>query len=217
MTDPSEYCQPADLHDHGLPRGALPNPGREIASVNTGTDIMSLDEHGFRLDDELVFRADEGGSLPAPLVEGTTKYAKPLTDSTFQVADTPGGAAINFTTAGALFFVIIALPKVAAIRWASALVDDMLPAHVVPLTAPYPVSVVAVAAQLAAWKLLSYTGQAPGTFAEIHKSSDDTIKRWARGIPLRGANVPASANLAVTGSSSSSDPRGWAPKDGSIP
>lgn len=212
----SRYCERADLHEHGLPRGALPNPGRLVAAVSTATDTLTLDGHGLALDEAITFRS-EVGTLPAELVAGTTYYAKPLTDNTFQVAATPGGAAINLTTAGSRIVVVAALPIDAAIEYASALIDDFLSAHAVPLVAPYPVIVVAATAQLAIAKLLSYTGQAPGTLSEAILAAQKLIERWAKGIPLRGPIVPPSANLAVTGVVSGTDPRGWAPEDGSLP
>ena len=78
----------------------LSNPARPIADVVSATDVLTCSAHGFTLNSVLTFRAEEGGSLPAPLVEGTTYYAIPLTDSTFSVASTPNGAPIDLTTSG---------------------------------------------------------------------------------------------------------------------
>ena len=219
MTAPSAYCVDADVYElGGLPRGALPNPGRLIAEVSTGTEILTLDGHGFRAGAKLLFRPEGGGSLPAPLVAGTTYYALPLTDSTFQVAATSGGSPINLTTAGSRVVVSTPLPMAGAIEWASALIDDMLPAHAVPLTSPYPAIVVATAAELAAWRLLSFTGGASADALSTRlANAQRVIDRWAKGLPIRGANVPPAAGLAVVAATMATDARGWIPADGRLP
>lgn len=214
MTD---YCESADLYDHGLPRGGLANPGRLIASVSTDTNVVTLDGHGFRSGAALLFRAEAGGSLPSPLVAGTTYYALPLTDSTFQVAATEGGDAIDLTTAGSNTVVSTPLAIGTAITWASAQVDDFLPAHVVPMTAPYPPTVVAVTAALAIAYLLTSTGSQSAEYIALKMAEGQKmLERWAKGIPLRGTNAPAPAGLAAVATSTTLDPRGWIAEEGRI-
>ncbi|HEU4431452.1 MAG TPA: hypothetical protein VFT98_22015 [Myxococcota bacterium] len=213
----SQYCQPDDLYRYAVPPGSFPNPGRLVAAVDTATDILTLDGHGLRADAEILFRAEAGGSLPAPLVAGTTYYAIVLTDATFKVAATAGGAAINLTTAGVNVIMIAELPFVEKIEMASAEVDE-LTGHPTPLDPPYPVSVIAYTAMRAADLMLLHTGQAPSVLGEEQRAiMREQRAAWRKGIPIRGAVVPPSANLAVTGSASSSDPRGWGGADGSIP
>lgn len=209
------YCEAADLYDHGLPRGGLPNPGRVVDAVVTGTEVMTLDGHGFREDAELVFRAEEGGSLPSPLAEGTTYYAIPLTDATFSVAASAGGAAVNLTTEGVMVIVTTPLPVTAAIEWASAWVDEQIP-HVLPLEEPYPKTIVAAVADLATARLLRYTGAASVALEEKLAVTQRLLERWARGVPVRGVTRPVSANLAAV-VSSGGDPRGWSSPGGMIP
>lgn len=213
----SAYCTAADLYTSGLPRGGLPNPGRLVAAVDASSNILTLDGHGFAADDELVFRAEDGGSLPGGISAGTTYYAKPLTDATFQVAATAVGAAIDLSSTGSSVVVVVQLPIESAIRWASAMVDSFLPAHLVPMTAPYNELVVATAADLAVARLLAYTGQASTQIADKLAAAQKLLERWAKNFPIRGVNAPASAQLAVAGSSTSSDPRGWAPSGGTLP
>jgi len=193
----SAYCTGSDLYSHGLPRGGLPNPGRIVAAVDSATDTLTLDGHGFAADAALLFRADAGGTMPGGLTSGAAYYAIPVTDSTFKVAATPGGAAVNITSAGSNVIVVAELPIDEAIEFASAMIDDMLPAHVVPVEAPYPVSIVAATATLATGRLLSYVGSAPGTLTTAIADAKALLKDWVRGRPLRGANVPPSANLAM--------------------
>lgn len=217
MTTPSAYCTEGDLYKSGLPRGGLPNPGRLISAINATTNLFTLDGHGFVADDVLVFRAEDGGSMPSPLVAGTSYYAKPVTDSTFQVAAAGGGAAIDLSTAGASVVVTIDLDLDAAIEWASALIEDFVPAHLVPLSAPYPTIVIATTADLAVARLLAGTAQAQAQIADKIAAAQKLLERWAKSYPIRGANAPASANLAQGSSEAGSDPRGYFRAGGGIP
>jgi len=214
----SEYCTEADLYDYGLPRGSLPNPGRLVGAVTVATDIVTLNGHGFRDDAQLLFRAEGGGTLPAELVEGTTYYAIVATSSTFQVAAAAGGAAINLTTAGSNVVVGTPLPFATAIQWASGMVDDFLVGHTVPLTEPYPETVIAVTADLAITRLTAQT-EGLDKDAVLFKLTEaqKMLARWQKGITVRGAVVPASNNLAITSAATSVDPRGWVPTGGTLP
>ena len=80
------YCVAADLYSYGLPRGALVSPGRPVESVDASADSFELDGHGFAAGDAVQFRPVGGGTLPAPLVEGTTYYALPANDWRFRAA-----------------------------------------------------------------------------------------------------------------------------------
>lgn len=207
-----EYCTAADLHPHGVPRGALSNPGRLAASVSTAQATIELDEHGLALNDLVLFRAEAGGSLPSPLTAGVEYYAIPVGDSHFSVAVVAGGPAIALTTTGSRLIVIPKITKAAAIQWASAVIDDMLPAHVVPIVAPVPDVVRMTCAELAAFKLLSLSGGASRTLTQIYDFAKKRLDRWASGVAIRGTNQPKPSGLAVSASSTYSartDPRGW--------
>jgi hypothetical protein len=203
------YCTGADLYNFGLPRGALQNPGRLVSSVDTTTNALMCDVHGFDTDDPIQFRPEAGGSLPTPLVAGTEYYAISVTDSSFQVASAPAGAAIDFTTAGSRIVVIAPLPILASIAWASRLIDDMLPAHLVPIAEPIHELVRMTCAELAAGKLLTRTGSASKSLGEMVDAARKRLERWAKGIPLRGNDVPPPANLAASAAVPFKDPRGW--------
>jgi hypothetical protein len=217
----SRYAEPADLHRYGLPRGTLPNPGRLIEHVASGQQLMALDGHGFDDDEEIIFRAEAGGALPSNLSANVTYYAQPVTDSTFRVSATEGGAAITFATTGANIVVVTELPIDSSIVWASHLIENMLPAHLVPLEldteGQYPPIVVEATARLAAGRMLSYTGQAEGALADDIAAVQKQLERWAKGVPLRGTSQ-ASANLSVsTTVTGGTDPRGWVPPGDTIP
>jgi hypothetical protein len=205
---PDVYATRTDLYKYGLPRGMLANPGRLAAEAEDSTDIFELDGHGFDTDTPLMFRAEEGGTMPAPLVEGTIYYAIRLSDSTFKVAATPGGAAINLTTDGASVIVSTALPVDEVLEFYSRFADAFLPSHMVPLEAPYPITVTALVAELAAKKLLLIAGQSSASMTEMETGARAQLERWAKGIPLRDSRATASANLAYS-ESSTTDPRKW--------
>ena len=207
MTD---YCSSSDLHDHGLPRGAVPNPARLVESVDTSADTLTLDQHGFSLNDLVSFRAEAGGSLPAPLEEGTDYYAIPENESAFSVAATADGSAIPLTSAGARVLAIAPLPVAASISWASQVIDDMLPAHVVPIDADaIPDIVRMTCAELAAGKLAARSGAASKALLDIVDAAQKRLARWGKGVPIRGAVVPPAANLAASASASVRDRSGW--------
>jgi hypothetical protein len=71
--------------------------GRVLAATGVAaTDIVTTPiAHGFVLNTPVIFAALAGG---APLVAGTTYYARDITATTFKLAATVGGAAINLTT-----------------------------------------------------------------------------------------------------------------------
>lgn len=207
MTD---YCEARDVYAHGLPRGAVPNPARLAESVSSSADAITLSEHGFSLNDPVSFRAEAGGLLPAPLAEGTTYYAVPLDDSRFSVAATEDGAAIDLTTAGANVLVMAPLPMASAITWASHIIDDMLPAHVVPLDVDaIPEIVRMTCAELAAGKLARYSGAESKPLMEIVDAATKRLERWGKGVPIRGAVEPPHANLAASTTAPYRDRRGW--------
>lgn len=214
----TNYCDAADLYDFGLPRGHLPNPGRLVANVYPTSNILELDGHGFRDDAELLFRAEDGGALPSPLAAGTTYYAIPLTDSTFKVTATAGGSAIDISTAGESVVVTTPLSTTRAIEFVSALIDEMLPSHVVPISGTVPTIVRATCAQLSAQYMMQATGARSENWNLLVAEARKTLTLWAKGIPIRGENAPAASNLAVARTvSGSTASRGWDTCGGRIP
>lgn len=207
-----DYCVVADLYSYGLQRGALANPGRLAATASSATNTFQLDQHGFALNDAVTLRAESGGgALPAPLVAGVTYYAVPVNDSAFSVAASLDGAVIDLTTNGVRVVVGAQLPLAAAIKFGAALIDDMLPAHIVPLTAPFPPIVVMTNAELAIGKLTTSTGNSSKSLGEMVDAARSRLARWAAGVPLRGENVPPAANLSTTAvaTATARDCRGW--------
>lgn len=211
------YCSEADLYRFGLPRGALANPGRLIAAAYPATDSLELDGHGFELDDEIRFRAEAGGAMPAPLAVATTYYAIPVSDTLFQVAATQGGSAIGLTTGAESVLVMTPLPVADVIERYSRLVDDYAPAHLVPFTAPIPIRVVAIVAELSAQRLLWISGQKSIAMDLIEAAAHKELDRWAKGLPLRDSTATGRANLAVARQVSRTSGRGWDVDGGTIP
>lgn len=193
----------------------LSNPGREVESSLASTNVLTLDGHLFETDDEVTLRAIEGGTLSAPLVEGTVYYVVRLTDATFSLAATSGGAVIDLTTNGSTMIVKAELPVDALLEAYSRFVDDFIP-HLVPLeaddvTGAYPVTVVRVVCELTAAKLLSLAGQSSVSMTEAEVGAKAQLERWAKGQPIRDAGITASSNKAIvsTYATTVTDPRGW--------
>ena len=219
------YATRSDLDDFGgLPDGALSNEGRLVSSVNASANTFTLDAHGFVTDEALQVRAVDGGSLPAPLVEGTTYFARYVSDTTFQLSAAPGGPAIDLTSAGVSVVVVKPLPIDRHLELYSRWVDDLLPAHLVPLVpdvnGKFPIVVTRIVTRivslLAGKALLNRDGKSSEIVNQTELAAKAQLERWAKGIPLRDALATGSANLAVTASLGSvADPRGWG--SGSLP
>lgn len=203
------YCTQADLYRYALPKGSVPNPGRLVSSASASANTIALGEHGFSTGDPCSFRSEAGGSLPSPLQAGVTYYAIVVDGDSFSVALTPSGSAIDLTTAGSRFVVIAPLPIESVIAWAERLIDDMLPAHLVPLADPVPDIVVMTCAELAAGKLVAGSGAASKSITEIVDAATRRVQRWAKGVPLRGAPATSHANLACSATAGYRDSRGW--------
>lgn len=206
------YATREDIYRQGVPRGTLAVPARPIASVDTAANTLELEGHGLATDDPIQFRADAGGSLPSPLAEGATYFAKPYSDgdSRLQVAASEGGSAIDLTTAGANFSLIYAgesgrMIDVAIAR-ASRLVDRHLTAHQVPLALPYPVELVGAVAEIAAASVLAKLGRANDQIKEIAALAREDLKAIAAGIPLRDAAATPQVGI-VRGTSPSTSTR----------
>lgn len=205
------YCARADVYAFGVPRGAFPNEGRLALSVDTTANTFALGDHSFATDDPVHFRAEIGGSLPAPLVAGVTYYAIATTDDTFQVAATAGGAAIDLTTSGSQILVIAPLPIDQAIAYGARVIDQALVAHGVPLEAPYHELVVMTNAELAAGKLGYFSGGTSKSLADMIVVAQARVADWARGVQLRGENTAPGerTNLATSLTAPGRDSRGW--------
>jgi hypothetical protein len=203
------YCEPSDLYDFGLPRGAVPNPGRLVYAFDATANTCALDVHGFATDDPVLFQTEAGGALPTALAEGVTYYAKPVDESHFQVAATAGGTAISLAGTADNVLAISPLPVGAAIEWGARVIDDMLPAHIVPLSSPYPPIIVQTNAELAAGKLASRGGYVSKALTDILDGARKRLERWAKNVEIRGENAPAPAQGAAVATVPYCDARGW--------
>jgi hypothetical protein len=207
------YCTPSDMHAHGVPRGATPNPGRVLASALS--NVCTLDQHGFETGDEVLFRPAGDGDMPAGLTAGTTYYAQLETEHTFRVRATAGGAALTFTDATDPLVVIAPLDKDAAIEYADRLIDDMVPGQAVPFddTTLYPDGVPAIirmtSAELASVKLLSGSGAASKSLADVADWAHKRLTRWSLGLPVRETPDQSRQNLAAVAVAPYEDRRGW--------
>ena len=65
-----------------------------------GTSITVPAQHDFRVGDNVVFKEEDGGSLPNELDEDTTYYVVATSATTIDVSATKGGTAITLTQSG---------------------------------------------------------------------------------------------------------------------
>lgn len=204
------YCSRGDVTAR-LPPGTVVSPAGMLASCLASTDVLTYDGHGLETDDEVTVRAASAGTLSAPLVAGTVYYAIRLTNSTFKLAASAGGAALNITSDG-VEMIVTREPKFDdVIEFVSRWADTFLPAHVVPLTAPIHPLVRGVVADVSAKRILNANGQDSAAVTAAELAGKAILERHAAGMPLRGGTAQTPTNLAITATSvsSGSDPRGW--------
>lgn len=204
------YCSRGDVTAR-LPPGTVVSPAGMLASCLASTDVLTYDGHGLETNDEVTVRAASAGTLSAPLVAGTIYYAIRLTNSTFKLAASAGGAALNITSDG-VEMVVTREPKFDdVIEFVSRWADTFLPAHVVPLAAPIHPLVRGVVADVSAKRILNANGQDSAAVTAAELAGKAILERHAAGMPLRGGTAQTPANLAITATSvsSGSDPRGW--------
>ena len=193
-----------------LPLGSVSSSSGLIAATSTSANTFTYDGHGLESGDPITLRAAEGGTLSAPLVEGTRYYAIRVSNSAFSVAASSGGAAIDITTS-AVSVVVTREPDFEdTIEFYSRWADTCLPAHLVPLEFPIHPFVKGIVADLAAKRILNGIGKDSAVVTAAEVEAKAQLVRFATGLPLRGANVTTSANLAISSSvASTGDPRGW--------
>ena len=90
----------ADVRPVGLP----PNFTIAPASVDTVAEAFTVNSHGMSVNHPVKFTTT--GTLPSPLVAGTTYYVINPTTNTFQLSSLPSGSAMNLTTQGVGNFVM---------------------------------------------------------------------------------------------------------------
>lgn len=97
------------LWNGGTFLGYAPNAGVPKEFVcTTASDLITCPGHGYVDTNKVVFYGD---TTPSPLVEGTVYYVRDATTDTFKVAASPGGAAIDLTTAGGSGCVVSAITE----------------------------------------------------------------------------------------------------------
>jgi hypothetical protein len=209
------YATEEDLYKHRLPRGSLVSRSRLIASADATLNRLELEGHALPADMPVTLVVDAGGALPAPLAALTVYYAKLValdadtnSESLFQLAASPGGAAIDLTDGGTAPFRLHVSHKTTvqrALEVRSRWVDGFAYGHAVPFVAPYPVGAVEFTARAASIDLRRDLGlisddQADGMLASLAKDAE----RVMRGVRLRDAAATKSVNSAA-GASPTSD------------
>ncbi len=192
------YCERKDVTGR-LPLGSITSPSGIVASCLESTDAITFDGHGLETDNEVTVRAIEGGTLSAPLVEGTVYFAIRLSNARFKLAATAGGSAIDITSNGASMVVSREPNFDELIEFYSRWADAFLPAHDVPLQAPIHPTVKGIVADLVAKRVLNADGKDSAVVNAAEAAAEKQLERYAAGIQLRGAAVSTEpSNLAVS-------------------
>jgi hypothetical protein len=212
----TRYATRKDVYDFGLPRGTVGIPARHISSALAATNALELEDHGFETDDVVQLRATDGGALPGGISAGTSYYVRRLTDSSFELAASAGGPAIDLTTDGSGCVVWAPLPFDRVLEYCSRFVDPFIPAHAVPFAeGSVPLAVVGAVASLAAAILQRISGVSSISVADAAAATRTDMQVWARGVPLRDPIATVPTNTAVSGYvpaiayGDATDPRGW--------
>jgi hypothetical protein len=193
------YAERSDTTAIG-PAGSLVSPAREIALVDVSANTLELGWHGLTTGDQVSFRVEAAGVLPAPLVAGTTYYANVVDEDHFNVAATPDGDPIVMTTTGtAPFSLVVAIGPLIDYfneffsRWA----DGKLVYHQVPLTSPYPSYVTYIVALRSWLHVQEKLGHI--THAQVEAREQGAILDFMTQakVPLRDSRATPSANTAI--------------------
>jgi hypothetical protein len=196
------YATEADVY-RAAPPGTLEYGARAVASVDVTSNRLEVAGHACGLDMPVQLGVDGLALLPAPLSSSAVYYVRPVdgSSSLLELAATPGGAAIDITTpgSGSIRFIVQVSLLLSSLRETySRAVEDMVIAHEVPFTAPYPPQAVNYVAIMTAWQAaiaLGRGGQAD-RLKELKEEAVIVALRWAKGQPMRtGATGPA--NLAT--------------------
>lgn len=212
------YCQRSDIYKHGVPRGLLGEESRVITAVDTGDDTLTVENHGFALDDPVQLVTASGASLPTGLATETVYYVITVEDSDhlFQLSATAGGSAVNLSGTGTGTFGVTASIGAtidAAIEYVSRLIDQKLVAHDVQLTAPIPTLIVAICAKLAARELLARLGRLTDQIDANANRAWADLEVFARGAPVRDDSLTP---VAISAQRWGDTDRGWALDSGRV-
>lgn len=115
--------------------------GLTTTDIDTGTETITKDDHGFLDDDVVRWSANSGDSLPGGFSEGTDYHVVNRTEDTFQLSTSQGGSAVNITSTGSGTWDLIRQADMRITILKGSLLDgttleDFAAQEVGPLTAP---------------------------------------------------------------------------------
>lgn len=205
------YCAQSDVYRFAAP-GLLSVPARLVTAVSTSTYLFTLQGHGLATDDTISFRAESGGTLPGLVSAGTLYYAIYVSPDTFQISASAGGVAIHVSSAGSNVMAIPQIPWTRFIDECSAMTEQTVVAHELPLLNPdltISEPVRAFTAAQVAMRALAFCGRETDAVQGQLEYWGKLADKWSKGVPLRGVQRPTSANVAISYSGANVDPRGW--------
>jgi len=75
-------------------------------TANSTTDFLTSASHDYILNSQVQVNVSGGGTLPAPLVAGTTYFVRDVSGNDYRLSATRGGSAIDITSVGTGVFTI---------------------------------------------------------------------------------------------------------------
>jgi hypothetical protein len=179
-----------------------------VVASATLPSTVRLADHGYATNDIVRVIALPGGVLPSGLVDTSDYYAIRLDGDRLQFAAALSGPAVALGTTGTNPWGCYATNDavaLAAIEWCSRLIDQRIPAHVVPFaSATLPYLLRGICAKLACRELLArlrrVSAAGPGGVAIVEAQAERAereLDRMISGIPVRDAAATAPANLSV--------------------
>ena len=97
-TEPAPASVPAFVVNGNDPLVTFKEKNILTLTAPASPAVFTVADHDFDLNDRV--HLTTSGTLPSPFAIATTYYVLPVTQDTFQLANTPSGAAINSTLAG---------------------------------------------------------------------------------------------------------------------
>jgi hypothetical protein len=196
------YCTRKDVFAW-LPPAGVPNPAREIASINVPANTFALNSHHLSDGDAVSFRTVSGGKLPEPIETEKTYFVSVISESLFAVTESIGGPFVHLTSSGHNVLMMTKLPWDEWIDAASNEADCLLPEHIVPIqpdidTGKYPAILVEFTAGLVAEKaMIRCAGESDAIRNRIDRLRTGLGVWGKERVKIRGVIEPRSAVVSI--------------------
>ena len=208
------YATRDDVFNLALSAKAFVVIGQAYADIDLATGIIRLKAHGLSADDIVTLEVTTGGTLPTDLSAYVAYSVDPISFDLLRLVDPDTGDPIeSYADGGSGWRVVLDLMRRLDLNLVAtaARIDEHLTAHEPPLATPYPMTVVAMNARLAARRMLTTLQFDNAAFRvtadELRDTSDqdeDQLQRWLTGKPVHPQPVDQTPEVADNGARSRS-------------